>query len=62
MIIPTHRTDSCSIVISKEPLITMIAKTVVFGLAPYTPITSHYSTAKLGEESSLCVINVTIVT
>ena len=29
----------------------MISKTVVFGLAPYTPITSHYSTAKLGESS-----------
>lgn len=27
----------------------MLAKTVVFGLAPYTPITSHYSTTKLGK-------------
>ena len=51
MIIPTHRPDSCSIVISKEALINMLSKTVVFGLAPYAPVTSHYSTAKLGKSS-----------
>lgn len=31
----------------------MISKAVVFGLAPYTPITSHYSTAKLGMDKCL---------
>ena len=48
-IVTFHRPDSSSIVISKEHLISMISKTVIFGLAPYIPITSHYSTAKLGE-------------
>ncbi|XP_065889519.1 eyes absent homolog 3-like isoform X2 [Dysidea avara] len=47
------RQDSSSIIISKEPLISMISKTVVFGLAPYTPITSHYSTTKLGVDKCL---------
>lgn len=48
-IVTYRRPDSSSIVISKEHLISMISKAVVFGLAPYIPITSHYSTAKLGE-------------